>query len=85
MDTIPNLNCVNILGSEGVVILPKWRSGFTKIPRRIDLERGRIGLNTALLENTPGELIIDKEKVMIEASERSLKTKSLFDKKDLEK
>ena len=51
----------------------------------IDLERGRIGLNTALLENTPGELIIDKEKVMIEASERSLKTKSLFDKKDLEK
>ncbi|MDC3159324.1 S1 RNA-binding domain-containing protein [Prochlorococcus sp. AH-716-G10] len=51
----------------------------------IDLERGRIGLNTALLENTPGELIIDKEKVMVEASERSLKTKSLFDKKDLEK
>ncbi len=51
----------------------------------IDLERGRIGLNTALLENTPGELIIDKQKVMIEASERSLKTKSLFDKKDLEK
>ncbi|MDC3137455.1 S1 RNA-binding domain-containing protein [Prochlorococcus sp. AH-716-I19] len=51
----------------------------------IDLERGRIGLNTALLENTPGELIIDKEKVMIEASERALKTKSLFDKKDLEK
>ena len=51
----------------------------------IDLERGRIGLNTALLENSPGELIIDKEKVMIEASERSLKTKSLFDKKDLEK
>ena len=44
----------------------------------IDLERGRIGLNTALLENTPGELIIDKEKVMIEASERSLKTKSLL-------
>ena len=51
----------------------------------IDLERGRIGLNTALLENSPGELIIDKEKVMIEASERSLKTKSLFDKKDLKK
>jgi len=50
----------------------------------IDLERGRIGLNTALLENTPGELIIDKEKVMIEASERALKTKALFDKKDLE-
>ncbi|MDC3077846.1 S1 RNA-binding domain-containing protein [Prochlorococcus sp. AH-716-O05] len=47
----------------------------------IDLERGRIGLNTALLENSPGELIIDKEKVMDEASERSLKTKTLFDEK----
>ncbi|MDC3118284.1 S1 RNA-binding domain-containing protein [Prochlorococcus sp. AH-716-K03] len=50
----------------------------------IDLERGRIGLNTALLENSPGELIVDKDKVMIEASERALKTKALFDKKDLE-
>ncbi len=50
----------------------------------IDLERGRIGLNTALLENSPGELIVDKEKVMREASERAQKTKSLFDKKDLE-
>ena len=49
----------------------------------IDLERGRIGLNTALLENSPGELIVDKEKVMIEASQRALKTKALFDKKDL--
>ena len=48
----------------------------------IDLERGRIGLNTALLENSPGELIIDKDKVMNEASERSLKTRTLFDKKD---
>ena len=51
----------------------------------IDLERGRISLNTALLENSPGELIIDKEKVMFEASERSLKTKTLFDEKVLEK
>ncbi len=50
----------------------------------IDLERGRIGLNTALLENSPGELIVEKEKVMIEASERALKTKALFDKKDSE-
>ena len=40
---------------------------------------------TALLENSPGELIIDKEKVMLEASERAIKTKALFDKKDLEK
>jgi len=47
----------------------------------IDLEKGRIGLNTALLESTAGELIIDKQKVMQEATERALKTKALFDKK----
>ena len=46
----------------------------------IDLEKGRIGLNTALLENTAGELIIDKQTVMAEASDRALKTKTLFDK-----
>ena len=50
----------------------------------IDLERGRIGLNTALLENSPGELIIDKKTVMLEAPKRAIKTKSLFDKKDQE-
>ena len=48
----------------------------------IDLEKGRIGLNTALLENTAGELIVDKEKVMKEAAERALRTKALFDKKE---
>ncbi len=51
----------------------------------IDLEKGRIGLNTALLENSAGELIIDKQKVMQEAPERALKTKSLFDKKEKDK
>jgi len=51
----------------------------------IDLEKGRIGLNTALLENSAGELIIDKKKVMQEASERALKTKALFDKKEQDK
>ena len=51
----------------------------------IDLEKGRIGLNTALLENSAGELIIDKQKVMQEASERALKTKALFDKKEQDK
>ncbi len=51
----------------------------------IDLEKGRIGLNTALLENTAGELIIDKQKVMQEAAERALKTKALFDKKEQDK
>ncbi len=48
----------------------------------IDLEKGRIGLNTALLENSAGELIIDKQKVMQEATERAIKTKALFDKKE---
>ncbi|MDA9728953.1 S1 RNA-binding domain-containing protein [Prochlorococcus sp. AH-736-N17] len=51
----------------------------------IDLEKGRIGLNTALLENSAGELIIDKQKVMQEAKERALKTKALFDKKQQDK
>jgi len=51
----------------------------------IDLEKGRIGLNTALLENSAGELIIDKQKVMQEAAERALKTKALFDKKEQNK
>jgi small subunit ribosomal protein S1 len=52
---------------------------------QIDLEKGRIGLNTALLENSAGELIIDKEKVMREASDRALKTVALFDKKEQDK
>ncbi len=51
----------------------------------IDLEKGRVGLNTALLENSAGELIIDKQKVMQEATERALKTKALFDKKEQDK
>ena len=51
----------------------------------IDLEKGRISLNTALLENSAGELIIDKETVMKEAFNRAQKTKALFDKKEQEK
>ena len=42
----------------------------------------RDSLNTALLENSAGELIIDKEKVMREAADRALKTKALFNKKE---
>ena len=48
----------------------------------IDREKGRIGLDTALLENTPGELLIEKEKVMSEASERAQKAQVLFVGKD---
>ena len=47
----------------------------------IDLEKGRIGLDTSLLENSPGELLVDKEKVLLEAEERAQRTKSLFNKK----
>ena len=46
----------------------------------IDLEKGRIGLDTSLLEELPGEILIEKEKVFSEANERALKTQSLFDK-----
>ncbi|NQV10277.1 MAG: S1 RNA-binding domain-containing protein [Cyanobacteria bacterium] len=38
---------------------------------QIDPSRGRIGLSTALLENQPGELLIDKDKVMAEAEDRA--------------
>ena len=48
----------------------------------IDLEKGRIGLDTALLENSPGELLIDKDKVFEEANERALKAQSLFENKN---
>ena len=44
----------------------------------IDMNKGRIGLNTALLENMPGELLIEKETLMNEANERALKVQSLF-------
>ena len=48
----------------------------------IDREKGRIGLDTALLENSPGELLIEKEKVMNEANERAQKAQALFQGKD---
>ena len=44
----------------------------------IDREKGRIGLDTALLEKSPGELLIEKEKVMNEAKERAEKAQALF-------
>ncbi len=48
----------------------------------IDREKGRIGLNTALLENSPGELLIEKEKVMNQANERAQMAQSLFQAND---
>jgi len=44
----------------------------------IDPSRGRIALNTALLEGQPGELLIEKEKVMAEAADRANRARSLL-------
>ncbi|MEB3318695.1 MAG: S1 RNA-binding domain-containing protein [Cyanobacteriota bacterium] len=44
----------------------------------VDGQRGRIALNTALLENQPGELLIAKEQVMAEASERAARARSVL-------
>merc|ERR1712072_1451321 len=42
----------------------------------LDPGRGRIGLNTALLEGPPGELLTDKQKVMEEAEERAVRARN---------
>ncbi len=46
----------------------------------LDPGRGRIGLNTALLEAQPGELLVEKEKVMEEAVERAQKARNALKK-----
>ena len=50
----------------------------------LDPSRGRIGLNTALLEGPPGELITDKEKVMEEADERAVKARNSLNKEKID-
>jgi small subunit ribosomal protein S1 len=50
----------------------------------LDPGRGRIALNTALLENQPGELLVAKETVMNEASERANRARSLLRQKEQE-
>jgi small subunit ribosomal protein S1 len=44
----------------------------------IDPGRGRIALNTALLEGQPGEWLIDKPKVLAEAEDRANRARSLL-------
>lgn len=44
----------------------------------LDPGRGRIALNTALLENQPGELLIARDTVMEEAAERAQRARSLL-------
>lgn len=44
----------------------------------LDPARGRIALNTALLEGQPGELLIDRDKVMAEAADRANRARSVL-------
>ena len=44
----------------------------------LDPGRGRIALNTALLEGQPGELLIAKDTVMAEAADRANRARSLL-------
>ena len=48
----------------------------------LDPGRGRIGLNTALLEGIPGEILIEKEKVLSEAEERAKKARAILKTKE---
>ena len=45
---------------------------------QLDPGRGRIALNTALLEGQPGELLIEKDKVMAEAADRANRARSVL-------
>ena len=44
----------------------------------LDPGRGRIALNTALLEGQPGELLIDRDKVMAEAADRANRARNVL-------
>ena len=50
----------------------------------LDPGRGRIGLNTALLEGPPGEILTDKSKVMEEAEERAIKARNSLNKEKVD-
>ena len=44
----------------------------------LDPGRGRIALNTAMLEGQPGELLIEKDKVMAEAADRANRARNVL-------
>ncbi|MBL6738666.1 MAG: S1 RNA-binding domain-containing protein [Synechococcus sp. BS301-5m-G54] len=48
----------------------------------LDPGRGRIGLNTALLEGPPGELLVEKDKVMAEAADRASRARNMLKKQE---
>jgi small subunit ribosomal protein S1 len=48
----------------------------------LDPGRGRIALNTALLEGQPGELLVERDKVMAEAADRANRARSILRQKE---
>ena len=52
------------------------------IVTELDPGRGRIGLNTALLEGPPGELLVEKDKVMAEAADRASRAQNMLKKQE---
>ena len=48
----------------------------------LDPGRGRIGLNTALLEGPPGELLVEKDKVKAEAADRASRAQNMLKKQE---
>ena len=44
----------------------------------LDPGRGRIALNTTMLEGQPGELLVDKDKVMAEATDRANRARNVL-------
>ena len=48
----------------------------------IDPGRGRIALNTALLENQPGELLVDKAKIWAEVQDRANRARNMLRQKE---
>ena len=44
----------------------------------LDPGRGRIALNTAMLEGQPGELLVEKDKVMAEAADRANRARNVL-------
>ena len=51
----------------------------------LDPARGRIALNTALLEGQPGEWLVEKETVMAEAADRAHRARSLLRQQEQDK
>ena len=48
----------------------------------VDGQRGRIALNTLLLEQQPGELLIARDQVMAEAEDRAVRARSLLQQRE---